>query len=237
MEPLLGRAGELAAVTRVIGSCGAVVVRGEPGVGKTALLEAALAGTQGVQMLRAIGAEDEAEMPYAGLAELVRPLAGRVRAEADLRPLAVATGVVEAGGELFPLQVEAALERLLAGAAPVVVVAVDDAHWLDDASARVLARLARGSAALGAAMVFTARPGGFVPAGVPELWLEPLDAGNARLLFGRAAGDLAREVAERLLELAAGNPLALLELPRGLRWHWQMPATVTRITLSRSATR
>jgi predicted ATPase len=117
---------------------------------------------------------------------------------------------------LFPLQVEAALERLLAGEAPVVV-AVDDAHWLDDASARVLTRLARGSAALGAAMVFTARPGGFVPAGVPELRLEPLDAASARLLFGRAASDLTREVAERLLELAAGNPLALLELPRRLR--------------------
>ncbi len=98
-----------------------------------------------------------------------------------------------------------------------MVVAVDDAHWLDDASSRVLARLARGSATLGTAVVFTARPGGFAPAGVPELRLEPLDAASARLLFGRAAGDLTREVTEHLLQLAAGNPLALLELPRGLR--------------------
>ena len=111
---------------------------------------------------------------------------------------------------------EAALERLLREEAPVVV-AVDDAHWLDDASSRVLARLARGSATLGTAVVFTARPGGFAPAGVPELRLEPLDAASARLLFGRAAGDLTREVTEHLLQLAAGNPLALLELPRGLR--------------------
>jgi DNA-binding CsgD family transcriptional regulator len=216
MEPLVGRAAEQAAVARVIGSSGAVVVRGEPGVGKTALLEAALATVPAVRVLRATGAEGEAEVPYAGLAELVRPLADRIRTEAHLRPLAVATGVAEASGDLFPLQVEAALERLLRDEAPVVV-AVDDAHWLDDASARVLARLARGSAALETAMVFTARPGGFTPAGVPDLWLDPLDAASARLLFGRAAGDLTREVAEQLLQLAAGNPLALLELPRSLR--------------------
>jgi DNA-binding CsgD family transcriptional regulator len=223
---LVGRVEERARICAIIdearsGRSGALLLMGDPGVGKTALLEEAAAEAGGVQLLRVVGAEAESELPYSGLSALVLPLRELLPAlpgpQSEALRGALALGPPVAGD---PFTICAATLSLLAAAAeqaPLVVI-VDDAHWLDAASQQALLFAARRVAAEGIAMILAARSephGPLHAAALPVLRIEPLDEAEARTLLARTAS-LESDVAERVLAAAGGNPLGLLELPRAL---------------------
>jgi DNA-binding CsgD family transcriptional regulator len=222
---LLGRRDESAALDRLLASArsghgGAIVVHGEPGIGKSALLDHAMAEASGFQVLRTVGNEAEVEVPFAALHQLCAPaLAGREQLPAPQR---------DALGVAFALTTGAAPDRLvvglavlnllaqLAGERPVLCV-VDDAQWLDRESAQAVAFVARRLATEHVAMVFGARsiPGELDS--LAELRVEGLDQPAALTLLRSVLPDLLDEaVLERIVAETHGNPLALLELPRGL---------------------
>lgn len=116
---------------------------------------------------------------------------------------------------LSALAIEVALEDLLASSVPLLAV-VDDAHWLDEVSARMIARLAGAARDLGISVLLAARPEGFSGYGVTEVAIQGLDSGAAAMLVRQADPDLAPGVVAELVEATAGNPLGLLELPRAL---------------------
>lgn len=211
---LAGRERERGWLAAVVRDGGALLLRGEPGAGKTALLEEALAGWAG-RVLRTAGAESAADIPYAAVAGLLRPLRAALREHAGAGALRAALGLEPATAGLSPLAIEVALEDVLAGAAPLLVV-VDDAHWLDEASAWVVARLAGAARGLGITVLLAARLEGFAVPGVDELAVEGLDPGTAAEVVRRAHPELAPAVVAELVAVTAGNPLGLLELPRAL---------------------
>ncbi|WP_345507619.1 helix-turn-helix transcriptional regulator [Terrabacter aeriphilus] len=239
-EPERARLGALVDQARA-GIGGALVVLGEPGVGKSALLRdlstlGRLSGEGGhVRVLRTAGVESESPLPYAALLRLLRPLANVDHLpRPQARALRIAFGL-EDGPAVEPFLVGVATLSVLTDAAepahPLLVV-VDDAHWLDSASADALLFAARQLAADPVAMVFAARTGDpagreFAPPGLPTLQLDGLDGTAARQLLDERGGDpLSGEVAERLVRETGGNPLALLELPTGLspaQLHGQAP--------------
>jgi DNA-binding CsgD family transcriptional regulator len=204
------------------GRAGALVIHGEAGVGKSALLEDVIARA-GVRVLRTQGLESESPLPFAALHRLLRPvlpLLDRLPGP-QARALRVAFGQEE-GGDVDPFLVAVAVLSALTEAAeegPVLGV-IDDAHWLDAASASALLFAARRLQADRVALVFAARDEDlrtFDHEGVPSLLLTGLDAAAARALLAERAGDaLADEVCERLMEQTGGNPLALVELPTTL---------------------
>lgn len=214
------------------GGTGAVlVVLGEPGVGKTALLRDLTDLPQQpmqdgrVRVLRTAGVESESPLPYAALHRLLRPVTDFDRIPVpQARALRVAFGLEE-GPAVEPFLVGVGTLSVLTDVAepdePVLCV-VDDAHWLDSASADALLFAARQLAADPVAMVFAARTGDaaghvFAPSGLPLMHLGGLDDGAARQLLKERGGDaLSEEVAARLVHDTGGNPLALLELPSGL---------------------
>ncbi|MBV9830659.1 MAG: AAA family ATPase [Marmoricola sp.] len=225
---LVGRDVELAHLEGLLeqarhGSAASIVVRGEPGIGKTALLDQLVAGSPGVKVLRTAGVESEAPMAFAALHRLLRPLT-RLREELpapQTHALQVAFGESE-GPSVEPFLVAIATLSMLTLAAeesPVVCV-VEDAHWLDPATADALLFTARRLGADRILMVFSVRDGvspSFHAEGVPELTLGGLEpAAAAALLDRRSSGARDAAVTERLLAEAAGNPLALLELPAAL---------------------
>ncbi|MEV5973821.1 AAA family ATPase [Streptomyces sp. NPDC051921] len=201
---------------------GAVVLRGEAGSGKTALLERVGELADGATLLRCVGVESEAALPYAGLQVLLRGTLERARGLPE-RQLRALRGVIELdgapGGDRF--LVGAATVSLLAELAeerPVVVL-VDDAHWLDLETVDALLFAARRIGVGRVAMVFAAREGSAAfdgAPGLPVLHLGPLtDEEGAALLAGRAP-DLHAAVSSRIRGLAQGNPLALVELAGAL---------------------
>jgi len=206
------------------GHAGTLLVHGEPGVGKTALLEdlVASAGSD-VQVLRAQGMESEMPLPFAALHSLLRPVLG-IR---DRIPTPQARVLRAAFGEADDVTVEPFLAALAtlsviseaAVDAPVLCV-VDDAQWLDQATADAVLVAARRLAADRVAVVFAARDGegrAFAPDGVPAVALRPLAGDAARAVLTEAAGAaVPDDVADQLLTQAAGNPLALVELPTTL---------------------
>ena len=220
---VVGRDAELAQIDALLeaargGEGGALVLRGEAGIGKTALLEAARDRAGGIRVLSARGVEAESELPFAGLSDLLGPLVDRMvelpgpQAEA----LAGALGLAPpAPGDRFAV-CAATLGVLRASAErePLLTV-VDDAHWLDAASLECLLFAARRRPGR-VAVLLAARGGDPDPLaghGLAELELVPLDPASSRRLLRASAPDLAPPVAEALVEAAAGNPLALLELP------------------------
>ena len=225
--PLVGRERECAAIDRLLelsarGESCSLVLRGEAGIGKTALLEYAAEQAGGMTVLRAVGIEAESELAFAGLYALVRPIVDRCAElpEPQAAALAGALGLApSAGGDR--LLVSVATLGLLAAAAdehPLLCL-IDDAQWLDIASADALVFSARRFAAEPVAIMFTVREGEartFATSGLPELVLEGLPADAAAALLGAAAPEVADSVREWLLAQAEGNPLALLELPRGM---------------------
>ena len=204
------------------GTAGSVVVHGEPGVGKSALLAEALTTVGDVRVLRTQGLESESPLAFAALHRLLRPilrLAERLP-EPQARALGVAFG--QQVGKVEPFLVGVATLSMLTEAAeeqPVVCV-VDDAHWLDSASTDALLFATRRLEADPVAMVFAARDTDdrtFAPEGVPALRLDGLDADSVRrLLAENASVVVAAEVTDRLLAETGGNPLALVELPTAL---------------------
>src|SRR6266540_555235 len=220
---LVGRAREMARVAELLdgarqGRSGALVLRGDPGVGKSALLGWAREQAAGFLVFSARGTQSEVELAYAGLADLFRPVLDRL----DVLPprqtaaLASALAIADApAGERFAVA-SATLAMLDAASesAPLLAV-VDDAHWLDAASAEALLFAARRVEAEGAVLLFAARrdDGSFAAHGLDELPVGGLDRQHtAELLAGRAAWPVAPHVVDDLAAQTGGNPLALLEL-------------------------
>jgi hypothetical protein len=224
--PLLrGGRDELAALDGLLddargGRSGVLVLRGEAGIGKTALLEHAIGSASDVTLLRAVGVESEMELAFAALHQLCAPLAGFVdRLPGPQRNALEITFGVSAGAAPDRFLVALATLSLFSEAAherPLLCV-VDDAQWLDRASAQALGFVARRLLAEPVALVFAAREPTDAFAGLPELLVEGLDDAEARrLLASVIPGRLDDRVADQLVAEARGNPLALLELPRGL---------------------
>jgi DNA-binding CsgD family transcriptional regulator/tetratricopeptide (TPR) repeat protein len=198
----------------------ALVVRGEPGVGKTALLDYLAARASKCLVLRAAGVQSEMELAFAGLHQLCAPMLDHAQAlpvpqrEALRTAFGLSAGPVPdrflVGLAVVGLLSEAAAER------PLVCV-VDDQQWLDQASAQALGFAARRLAADPVGLVFAARVPGKDVAGLPELVVEGLSEDDARrLLESVLPGPLDERVRDRVIAETHGNPLALLELPRGL---------------------
>src|SRR5690348_4265229 len=187
---------------------GVLVVRGEAGIGKTALLEHAIASASDLRVLRAVGVESEMELAYASLHQLLVPmLDGLERLLGPQRDaLAVAFGLRD-GEAPDRFQVGLAVLSLLSEAAeerPVLCV-IDDAQWLDRASALALAFVARRLLAEGVVMLFAAREPGSEFAGLPELIVKGLEKADAReLLRAAARGPLDERVAGELVKETRG---------------------------------
>src|SRR5215470_7301040 len=222
---LLDRLTERAALGQLLetargGRSAVLVVRGEAGVGKTALLEDALAAAAGMRIARVAGVESEMELAYAALQQLCAPMLEGLERLPD--PQRDALGVV------FGLRAGEAPDRFLVGLAALSLLAeaaqkqpllcvIDDAQWLDQASAQALGVVARRLLADRVALVVAAREPGGEFAGLPELAVGGLDEKHAReLLASVITRPVDEQVRERFLAETGGNPLALLELPQGL---------------------
>jgi DNA-binding CsgD family transcriptional regulator len=200
-----------------------LVVRGEAGIGKTALLDYLVDRSSGCRVVRAVGVQSDMELAFAGLQQLCGPLLdGLDRLPAPQRDaLHVAFGLT-AGAAPDRFLVGLGVLGLVSEAAadgPVVCV-VDDAQWLDRASAQVLAFVARRLFAESVALVFAMREPSEQHdhlAGLPELRVNGLDDAHARSLMASViTGRVDEQVVNRIVAETRGNPLALLELPRGL---------------------
>ncbi|MFL1428819.1 MULTISPECIES: helix-turn-helix transcriptional regulator [unclassified Nocardiopsis] len=221
---LVGRHDEIDRLLALLGAArrgegGVLVLRGEPGIGKSALLDRVEdAAPEDVRIIRASGSEFEAELPFAALHQLCVPVLEHLdELSAPYRDaLRVAFGL--AHGTPDPFRVGLATLELLAAAAqkgPVLCL-VDDAHWMDTASTRALAFLARRVAAEPIAMLLAARDQDTAREldELPGLGLRGLDDARARALLARVrTATLDERVRDRILAEARGNPLALIELP------------------------
>jgi DNA-binding CsgD family transcriptional regulator len=222
---LHSRAPESAVLDRVLEAAwgrrsAAVVLVGEPGIGKTELLEHAAARASGFNVVRAVGVESEMELAFAGLHQLCRQLADSVERLAPPQQQALATAFgLSAGGLPDRFVVGVAVLNLLAKAAeeqPLCCI-VDDAQWLDGASMQTLGFVARRLSTEPVALMFGLRAPNPELAGIPELVVESLpDSAACALLESTTAGALDERVRDRIVAEARGNPLALLELPQTL---------------------
>ena len=224
---LLGRRGECEALDRLLarlrtGRSPVLVLRGEAGVGKTALLEYLLEQASGCRVVRAAGAESEMELAYAGLQQLCAPLLDRLEALPGPQREALSTAFgLSAGDPPDRFFVGLAVLSLCAEAAddrPLLCV-VDDAQWLDRASAQALAFVARRLHAESVALVLAIRETGDeteLP-GLPDVTVRGLTDADARTLLESAMHvHLDEGVRDRIVAETHGNPLALLELPRAM---------------------
>lgn len=220
---LAGRDRERVAVAELLdrarGSQGSVLVlHGLPGVGKTTLLESACADADGLTVLRTSGVESESPLAFAALQRLLRPILRLADRLPDPQARALRRAFGQEEGEVDRFLVFLAALSLLAEAAeesPVLAV-VDDAHWLDDASAAALLFVARRLQAERVGLLFAARDGDvrrFDAADLPNLLLGDLHADDADALVAAVTGvRVPRDVLDRLVGGTGGNPLALVEL-------------------------
>ncbi len=223
---LQGRRTECAALDRLLeaargGHSGVLVVRGEAGVGKSALLEYAREAASEFRVTQAAGVESEMELPFAGLHQLCATLLDRLDRLPPPQRDALGTAFgLTSGTRPDRFLVGLAFLSLLSDAAdqePLLCL-IDDGQWLDQSSAQVLAFVARRLKAESIALFFAEREPGELDAlaGLPELRLEGLSDVHARELLGSVvSGPLDERVAERIVAETHGNPLALLELPHG----------------------
>ncbi|HUA07351.1 MAG TPA: AAA family ATPase [Solirubrobacteraceae bacterium] len=222
---LRGRAEECARLDALVGDVRrgesrSLVLRGEAGIGKTALLHYVIASASDLTVLRAVGVESEMELAYASLHQLCGAILDRLARLPDPQreALEIVFGL-RAGPPPDRFLVGLGVLSLLADVAeerPLLCV-VDDAQWLDDASALTLAFVARRLLAERVGLVFAAREPGGVLEHVPALELRGLRNGDARALLRSAVRfRLDDQVLVRIVSETRGNPLALLELPRGL---------------------
>jgi DNA-binding CsgD family transcriptional regulator len=202
------------------GQSAVLVMHGEPGIGKTALLDYAAQRAVGYRIIRAVGVESEMELPYAGLHLLCAPLLDRLsRVPPTQRdPLGTALGLSAGPGPDRFLVALATLSLLSAVAEELPLLCiVDDAQWFDHSSAQALAFVARRLEAESIAFLFAESEADRLREldGLPDLLLEGLPDADARELLGSAfTGPLDERVRERIIAEAHGSPLALLELPR-----------------------
>jgi DNA-binding CsgD family transcriptional regulator len=222
---LVGRVEELARLERLLaavreGGSGALLIQGDPGVGKTALLERLIDSATGFRVVRATGVEGELDLPYAGLHQLCRPLINGV---ADLpgpqrEALRAAFGLAAGDASDRYLVGLAALSLLSqAAVAQPLLCVVDDAQWLDAETVQALAFVARRLGADTVGLVIASRTELTALEGLDVMRLDGLGMADARLLLDSVAiGRLDGQVRERFLAETHGNPLGLLELPRAL---------------------
>ncbi|WP_195905955.1 helix-turn-helix transcriptional regulator [Parafrankia discariae] len=224
---LLGRAAEMSVIDGIgaalrRGMSGALVVRGEPGVGKTALLDYAASMSPGSEIARLSGVESEGRLAYAGLHRVLVPYLGRAKRLAPARRaiLESALGITD-GPPANPFLLGLAVLTLLAEVArrrPLLCL-VDDAQWLDQESREVLTFVARRLHADRIGMIFGVREPPRDPRfeGIAELTVPNLAPGSAAdLLVTRSGGRVDRQIADHLARQAGGNPLALVEVAREL---------------------
>ena len=202
------------------GESRALIVSGEPGVGETALLEYLSEQASGCHLARAAGVQSEMELPFAGLHQLCAPMLGNLPHLPLPQREALRTAFgMSAGSAPDRFLVGLAVLSLLSDTAeqrPLVCV-VDDEQWLDRTSAQVLGFVARRSMAESVALIFAARVPSSELRGLPGLVIDPLAESDARALLDAVlTGPLDGRVQDRILAETQGNPLALLELPRGL---------------------
>src|SRR6202167_2264820 len=223
---LTGRRGECGVLDQLVGAVQAgaprvLVVRGEPGVGKSALLSYLAGHAPGCRVVRAAGVESEMELAFAGLHQLLAPVLDRVdrlpgpQRDALRTAFGLSAGPVPdrflVGVSVLGLVSEVAAER------PLICV-VDDEQWLDRASVQALGFAARRLAADPVGLVFAARVAGTELTGLPELAVEGLQENDARALLDSVlTGPVDARVRDQIVAETRGNPLALLELPRGLK--------------------
>jgi DNA-binding CsgD family transcriptional regulator len=223
---LLGRRRECERLSSLVAAAKAgrsqvLVLRGEAGIGKTALLEFLLERAAGCRVARAAGVESEMELAFAGLHQLCAPYLDRLATLPTPQGDALATA--------FGLRRGSAPDRFLVGLAVLTLLCevaeerplfcvVDDVQWLDQASVQTLEFVARRLAAEPMAMVFAVRDADDAPlAGLPDLAVGGLPGADAAaLLSSTHPGPLDPRVRDRIVAESHGNPLALLELPRGL---------------------
>jgi DNA-binding CsgD family transcriptional regulator len=224
---LLGRFHECEVLDRLLeavrgGESSALVVRGEPGVGKSALLEYVAGRASGCRVARAAGVQSEMELAFSGLGQLLAPMLDRIDRLPEPQRDALRTA--------FGLASGAAPDRFLVGLAVLgllsdaadeepLVCLVDDAQWLDRASAEALAFVARRLVAESVALIFAVREPteeqNFT--GLPQVMVGGLGEKDARALLASVISwPLDERVRDRIVAETHGNPLALLELPRGL---------------------
>src|SRR5216684_2538150 len=221
---LLGRTQEKATLMGLLegvrhGLSGTLVLRGEPGIGKTALLEHMIDAATDFQVVRALGIESEMKLGFAGLHQLVVPFLPQLnRLPVPQRDALASVFGLLAGTPPDRFQVGLATLTLLADAASkkALLCLVDDAQWLDIESSEVLAFVARRLIADRIALLFAVREPaerGTALTGLPELWIDGLHAKDARRLLATVVGGpLAGQVSERIIAETEGNPLAILEL-------------------------
>src|SRR5271167_2901282 len=222
---LLGRASECALLDDLVSATGrgegrSLVLRGEAGIGKTALLQYLIAAASDLAVLRSVGVESEMELAYASLHQLCAPLLDRLPRLPE--PQRQALEIV------FGLSSGAAPDRLLVGLAVLSLLSevaeerallcvLDDAQWLDQASALTLAFVARRLQADPVGIVFSAREPSEELRNLRQLKVKALVDGDARALLSSALMfKLDEDVGDRIVAETRGNPLALLELPQGL---------------------
>ena len=238
---LLDRCGECGVLDQLIdavraGKSRVLVVCGEPGVGKSALLGYLAGHAAGCRVARATGVESEMELAFAGLHQLLAPVLDRVEGLPGPQRDALRTAFGLSAGRapdrfLVGLAVLGLLSEV-AGEKPLICV-VDDEQWLDRASVQALGFVARRLAADPVGLVFAARAPGAELAGLPELVVAGLREEDARALLDSAlAGPVDARVRDLIVAETRGNPLALLELPRGLAptdlaGGFGLPATVS----------
>ena len=224
---MIGRERELALLIALVDGApergAALLIRGAPGAGKSALVEALVVELQDrpVAVLRASGIRAEANLPYAGLHQLLRPVLGELGSlpRHQRRAIEAAFGhVVSSQPDPFLIAV-ATLDLLSMVAGSSLVVVVEDAQWLDRRTSDVLSFVARRVSSDRIVLLVTARDDRGSPildSGLAELHLEGLGDDAARRVLASVAPGIAESVRERLVAVAAGNPLALVELPAGL---------------------
>ena len=222
---LLGRRRECEALDRLLadtldGQSRVMVIRGEPGVGKSALLNHLAANADGWRVVTAVGVESEMELAYSGLHQVCAPALDLLEQLPDPQRHALAT--------VFGMSAGPAPDRFLVGLATLTLLAeaaeqqpllcvVDDAHWLDHASAQLLGFVARRLFAERIALVCAVRLGlgDHILAGVSELLVDGLADDDARaLLLSNVHGPIDAAVCDQIVAESRGNPLALVELPR-----------------------
>ncbi|MFG1855545.1 ATP-binding protein [Actinomadura geliboluensis] len=223
--PLLDRHWERAELDGLLGDVRsgrgrALVLRGEAGVGKSALLRHTVGRAADMRVVRTVGTESEMELAFAGLHLLLAPLLDRIEKLPGPQrdALAVAFGMRNGdtpdrfiiGLAVLTLLAEAAEERAL-------LCVIDDAQWLDQSSAQVLAFVARRLLAEPVGLIFAAREPGSQFHGLVDLEVRGLEKQDAQALLGSVVRfPLDERIRDRILAETNGNPLALLELPRGL---------------------
>ena len=224
---MVGRARECSRLEELLaearsGDSRALVIRGDAGVGKSALLTYASQHAQGMTLLRVNGSEAESELAFAGLFGLLRPILDKIPElpEPQANALSAAFGLALSDAPDRFLVSAAALSLLAVAAEETPLLAlIDDAHWLDQPSAEAIVFAARRLHADAVALLFAASEWegrAFAAPDIPDLGLAGVDAESAQLILQQSAPDLAPGVRTRLLADAAGNPLALSELPHAL---------------------